>query len=573
MFNSPIGSVLLAAEHAPPAKQFLSTFHAMMAPYSRPCEGDEIQRVIITCPIRETATAGKLSNVVVMNQPTWSKSNTEPVRDVMHALLPRSLKSLLSLNAAAFLALLVVAGGLGGWYAHQWHRFSAEAVRINALLQGAERVRGDMYRQVEEVTRARLTEDPAALNRYAPYIERIAEQFSRLSKLAADDDERLAISYLKETYEVVHNDMSKVFTNPYEVSAAARMKLLDRAHEQWMLADFESALTIFGDIVAQRQVALQGSLDRWTQLAQILVPVPIVLAVVLVMASLRRLRRQLLLPLHEITSDVMQIKDGRLPHRLREQGVDELRALSRSFNTMANELAHSRDALVQNERQAALGALVPALAHNIRNPLASIRATAQVMDSSDEADDLEESRRSIIASADQLERWTQSLLSYLHPLEPRRHPVRLSQVVESACELLKGALEARSVRLEHDGFASDPVIPLDRNLMEQAIFGLINNAVEASPRGGAISLAIMIIKTHVLLHIDDQGPGMQFTPIPTDLTPGPTTKSHGTGLGIPFALKVIQAHGGDMQFANLESGGTRVKISIPVVNEHHNATH
>ncbi len=194
------------------------------------------------------------------------------------------------------------------------------------------------------------------------------------------------------------------------------------------------------------------------------------------------------------------------------------------------------------------------------------------MDPKDSGEDLAETRRSIIDSADQLERWTQALLSYLHPLEPKRRRVRMSHVVDSAANLLKHELETRDLTLERHGFADDPACDLDPDLMEQAIYGLLNNAAEASPRGAAIALNLSPDQRRgVVLTIEDRGPGIGFTPSSTGLSPGPTTKPHGTGLGIPFALKVIQAHGGDIEFQTGQHGGTRVRIVISTMNEHEHA--
>ena len=65
--------------------------------------------------------------------------------------------------------------------------------------------------------------------------------------------------------------------------------------------------------------------------------------------------------------------------------------------------------------------------------------------------------------------------------------------------------------------------------------------------------------------IDDQGPGMPFDPQPDSLSPGPSTKRFGTGLGIPFAFKVCQAHGGRIAFQRAPDGGTRVRLFVPII--------
>jgi nitrogen-specific signal transduction histidine kinase len=124
------------------------------------------------------------------------------------------------------------------------------------------------------------------------------------------------------------------------------------------------------------------------------------------------------------------ISKGELGHNIPAIGVEEVSQLAQTINTMARDLEASRSALVESEKQAALGALVPVVAHNIRNPLASIRATAQVLDDVENKEELRESKQAILDTIDRLGRWVNALVSYLHPLKPNyrlvhaRHSMR-----------------------------------------------------------------------------------------------------------------------------------------------------
>ena len=160
----------------------------------------------------------------------------------MRRILPRSLKGLLLLNESALLALVLVTATLTGLWTWFWTQSSQEAARIETLARLAERVRGDMYRQLQEVVHARLTENPAALRVYPGYRRQIAERFVELHGLVRDDSERAAVEYLQDAYAVVLDDMEKVFVDPNVVAESARMKLLDPAYEEWMLSELESAL-------------------------------------------------------------------------------------------------------------------------------------------------------------------------------------------------------------------------------------------------------------------------------------------------------------------------------------------
>ncbi len=99
--------------------------------------------------------------------------------------------------------------------------------------------------------------------------------------------------------------------------------------------------------------------------------------------------------------------------------------------------------------------------------------------------------------------------------------------------------------------------------MEQALYGLLSNAVDASPEGGVLTVGAAARGASLEIIVADQGPGMPFLPEPRGLKPGPSTKRFGTGLGIPVAYKVCRAHGWQLEFKRNEPSGTRVVITAP----------
>ena len=483
----------------------------------------------------------------------------------MRRLLPGSLKGLLLLNDSTFVVLVLVTAtltGLWGWF---WTQSSQEAARIETLARLAERVRGDMYRQLHEVTHARLTENPGVLQVYSGYRNQIAERFAKLRVLVRDESELAAVDYLHDAYEVVLADMEKVFTDPNEITEAARMKLLDPAYEQWMLSELESALKVIDVIVETRRRELDEWRSDWTRWTPIVVPASVVFAVVLLLFSRRILQARFVAPLGNLVDGAGEISRGNLAHSFRAEGVEEIRQLASTFEEMTRELAESQRVLVEAERQAALGALVPVVAHNIRNPLASIRATAQMMDAEGSDDELAESRKAIIGTVDRLERWVTALLSYLVPLEPRRRECRLGEVMEEALAPLGPKIERKALQVVRENWAQDVSMQADPDLLEQAIHALLSNAVEASPVRGRVDLALSQAGDTLELRIDDNGPGISFDPDPRGLSPGPTTKRGGYGLGIPVAWKICQAHGGAIAIRRRDGGGTRVDVSLPLV--------
>lgn len=475
------------------------------------------------------------------------------------------MRRLLLFHESALLLLVVITVALGGAWGYAWQQGARESVRLNALIYSAVQARSDLYRQIKEVTEARLMENPAALEMYQRYSRRVERQLNTLRRRADSHAEEMAIQEIERTYRVIQQDMNRSFVDPFVISEAARLKILDRRYEALLVGDFEKAVGAFLDLIGNEREALDERLARYTYWARIFIPLPILLAVGLFLWSRASIQRGFVRPVAELMAGALRMSQGQLGHRIPERGVEEMANLARAINSMAHDLAASRDALVEKERQAALGALVPVVAHNIRNPLASIRATAQVIDELDRPEDIREARQAIIHTVDRLERWVRSLLSYLHPLQPHRRGVLLRGVVEDALALLQPKLDEKGVKAQRHGWERDVEVSLDVDLVEQALYGLLANAVEASPRGGTVVVRIGTTDSETQFTIEDEGPGMPFDPQPRGLAPGPSTKRTGTGLGIPFAYKVCQAHGWELKFLPRAEGGTRVKVTIPIV--------
>lgn len=486
-------------------------------------------------------------------------SKTRPT-DRRHQL--HSLHSVVLLHNAAFLVLIAVTGMLGiagTWF---WQQSSTESLRLNTLLNEALQTRGDIFREIKEISTARLTNDPTALDQYWRHLYQIDQHFHRLEKAAIHDGEQTAVKTMRHSFEIMQSEMNKLFSLDGAGYQAYR-KMADDVYQQQILGDFENAFNKLGQRISERQRQLESRMDDWTQRVPFIVAQPILLALALLVYSRRKFHQRFILPMNDVAAGAQRISTGELTDRIPVRGVEEVASLADAMNHMAAELSANRQALVESERQAALGALVPVVAHNIRNPLASIRATAQVLEYAEDNRELLSSREAIIDTVDRLERWVNALLCYLNPLKPAKTITAIQTIADQAIAALDIRLEEKRLSIKRSNWNTAAEIPSDKDLLEQAIYGLLNNAIEASPEAGAIHLSMESSQDDVILQIDDTGPGMPFKPIPTGLSPGPSTKRFGTGLGIPFAFKIVKAHGGRLLFGAAPPGGTRVSLIMP----------
>jgi signal transduction histidine kinase len=477
---------------------------------------------------------------------------------------PKSLRNLLVIHEIAFVLLVAVTGSLGGLSAYFWQQYSAESVRINNLIFNLEQIRGGLFRQIQEAIRARLLEDAGALELYGEYSRSIDQQFNHLRQNSISTEEDMAIQNLQASYREIQKDMNQIFTDPYMFNRGVRMKILDPRFAQSMVGKFEGKYLEMNALLKKEHEKLDLVLQSWTSYAPVIIPIPLLLAIILVLYARSILKREFIQPMSRVMSGAQIISSGNLENKIPANGVEEVAQLAQTINTMASDLEASRSALVESEKQAALGALIPVVAHNIRNPLASIRATAQVLDDVVDKAELQESKLAILETIDRLGRWVSSLVSYLHPLKPNYRLVYASKMIEAALSLLNTRLDEKEMTIEKTGWENDLRLNADPNLLEQALYALLANAVDASPQQSVITIKLKIRDNHLEIHIQDMGAGLPFDPKPNNLTPGPTTKRFGTGLGIPIAYKICQQHGWKLEFDINKGEGTTAIITAPI---------
>ena len=475
----------------------------------------------------------------------------------------QSLRRLLMLHDLAFLVLVLVTGALAGVWVLFWQDTSRESIRLNSLSHTAEQIRSDLYRQIKEVIVARLNEDPQALESYGGFTRRIDEQFNELRRRSMARDEDYAVQELQQAYRVLQRDMNNVVEDPYLLNRLTRIRFLDPRYEAELVGSFETAHKNFIGLVEQKLGAVESRVERWSTLTRYLLLLPVAAAVVLLMLSRRGLRRGFVQPIEGVMRGARSIGAGELQHRIEPGGVAEVAQLADTINTMAEELRANSEALVEGEKQAALGSLVPVVAHNVRNPLAAIRASAQLIDHEDSAEELAEVRGSIIDTVDRLGRWINALVSYLHPMKPHISRCTATGLLDAAAALLEPRLADRQLELQRAPWDPEVKVDVDPDLMEQALYGLLSNAVDASQDRGKVVMGVYRDANRIIMSITDSGAGMPFKPAPNNLEPGPSTKRFGTGLGIPVAFKVCRAHGWDLSFGDARGGGTVVSISAP----------
>jgi two-component system sensor histidine kinase HydH len=205
------------------------------------------------------------------------------------------------------------------------------------------------------------------------------------------------------------------------------------------------------------------------------------------------------------------------------------------------------------------------VAHEVKNPIAGIRGALQVISSRMAADSRDRSIiGDIIGRLDALNRIVQDLLVFARPRPLRTEPVDLRSLLVSTAELIRRdpALAALDVRVAGDG----SIVQGDPEALQLVFQNILMNAAQAMGGTGRVDVAIVPGSGLLRVSIADHGPGMSPEVRAKAFDAFFTTKHRGTGLGLPIARRVVEAHGGQVQIETPSDGGTVVSIVLPAGN-------
>jgi len=217
------------------------------------------------------------------------------------------------------------------------------------------------------------------------------------------------------------------------------------------------------------------------------------------------------------------------------------------------------DAEAQLRRLQSVGAKV---AHELKNPLASIKGLCQLVARAPESERTQERLTVVASEIARMETILGEYLSFSRPLEDLTpESVDLAVLARDVIDVLSGRAEQAGIELDIDGSAT-PTVGDPRRLKE-ALLNLVANAIEATPSGGRVSLRIRPGTGHVTLAVEDTGRGIAAADLKRLGTSFFTTRPNGTGLGVVLAQGVIQQHGGTLAYDSAIGRGTTATITLP----------
>jgi two-component system sensor kinase FixL len=233
-------------------------------------------------------------------------------------------------------------------------------------------------------------------------------------------------------------------------------------------------------------------------------------------------------------------------------------------------IVHDLSARVRMEEEmreqaalARLGEMAAVIAHEVKNPLAGIRGAIQIFGSRMAQDTASAPIvKEIISRIDSLDQMIKDLLLFARPPKPRRAPTDVVPLVTITASLLTRDPSLRDVEVEVDGSA--PPVPADAEMLKIVFQNLLINSAHAMKGRGRIRVAVTAVDTSCQIAFIDAGPGIPPEVREKIFTPFFTTKSRGSGLGLPTAKRLIEAHNGQIAIDCPPGGGTTVVVRLPM---------
>jgi len=259
---------------------------------------------------------------------------------------------------------------------------------------------------------------------------------------------------------------------------------------------------------------------------------------------------------------------GVLAGVLSEREKRQRRELERTTSQLAGvyrQLQDNFERMKRAERLFAVGQLSAGLAHEIRNPLASIAGAVGLLERNSASEQARSECLEIIKKENQrLNKLLTSFLDFARPRAPKYHTVDVSGVLDSVTVLATHAIGVKPIVIRKEAEANLAPLECDPEQLKQVILNLLINAIQATDDRGEVVLAVRNERERLLIQVRDQGRGIRPEDRDKIFDPFFTTKESGTGLGLPVAHQIIEQHGGILTAEENPDRGMTFSVWLPV---------
>jgi len=264
------------------------------------------------------------------------------------------------------------------------------------------------------------------------------------------------------------------------------------------------------------------------------------------------------------------VKDGRIVPleviaTVLEEGTGDFLGYVILFRDIT-EILHLKKEMERSQRLASLGSLAAGVAHEIRNPLSSIKGFATFF--KERYQDNPEDRKTaeiMVQEVERLNRVISQLLEFARPMDMNRRWDSIQEIIRHTLKMIEGEAGEKKISIYADIPSEPGNIFIDADKITQVMLNLCLNAISAMDRGGTLSVALSMPHNRMVqIDVSDTGAGIDEENLSHIFDPYFTTKPSGTGLGLAIVYRIIEAHNGEIRVESERGKGTKVTVILPV---------
>ena len=471
--------------------------------------------------------------------------------------------------------LLLTVGSVGGWIVHRLQRSAAQTVSLDmSTIQAAEQLVFAIGEMRMELAQFLATDDPAHLKAVPAACEQVERWLAEIEKLVDDDDEIALVGRIRTGYQGFLAEWKKAQWHepaadmPIAKTRQDVVRLNDDLAANSLLAPAKELLALEERLI-HKSGGVNQDMAGWVAVFLWLLGICGAVAGLVAGFGIAR----------GISSSIVNLyvpiraASGRLeevigpvdiaPARGIEHLDEILRSMADHVGTVVDRLQQTQHEILRAEQMSALGQLAAGLAHELRNPLTSLKLLVQAAVEAGPEAGLRGRDLAVVADETaRLDRLLQTFLDFARPPKLEKRRADVCQVLNQTLELVSARATCQGVSIRSN-FPPRPLyIEADHELLRQVFLNLMLNALDALSRGGVIQVSAAG-GDGITITVSDDGPGISADPTDQIFEPYVSTKETGLGLGLAICRRIVDAHAGQITATNGPAGGAVFTIRLP----------
>jgi len=484
-------------------------------------------------------------------------------------------------------ALLLILGGLAAWYVHRLQKESA--ILLSTTVE--EITAAEELLMISHDIRNLLAEHTA--NEAGDHLQMVRDRqqqanqwLAQCAELTGSSQEQELVERIAQGFEEFHSAFSAIAESNTDT---ARIEYAALGHEvnQQILAPVKEYRALVNQQMRQSANRDELLADRMGIGLFVLGMCGAVAGLVAGFGFARSIHRSLIqvsVPVHDAAGKLNEVVG---PINVSAETLGDLektmQIVAERVGTVVHRLQQSQEAAQRSEQLASLGQLAAGIAHELRNPLTSMKIIVQTAADQDDGTSLDSRDLAVLTEEiTRLENRIQSFLDYARPPRPVKRPFILRESLKQTIDFV--SLRARQMGIKIEYAFPEEIVQLnaDAGQLREVLLNLLLNAIDASPENATVCVRLTFESmpdgpgSHLRdaeesgwmrIDVEDEGDGLPPDVEEKIFEPFISTKESGTGLGLPICKRIVEDHGGQITAANRSGGGAVFSVRLPLTSQ------